>query len=54
VNTAARFGSLAAAGEIIVSEKALSKTDIDGSKLEVRRLALKGISEPVAVRVMHA
>jgi adenylate cyclase len=54
VNTAARLGSLAAAGEIIVSEKALSKTDIDGSKLEVRRLALKGISEPVAVRVMHA
>jgi adenylate cyclase len=54
VNTAARRGSLAAAGEIIVSEKALSKTDIDGSKLEVRRLALKGISEPVAVRVMHA
>jgi adenylate cyclase len=54
VNTAARLGSLAAAGEIIVSEKALAQTDIDGSGLEVRRLALKGISEPVAVRVMHA
>jgi adenylate cyclase len=54
VNTAARLGSLAAAGEIMVSEQALAQTDIDGSGLEVRRLALKGISEPVAVRVMHA
>jgi adenylate cyclase len=54
VNTAARLGSLAAAGEIIVSEKALAQTDIDSSELEVRRLALKGISAPVAVRVMHA
>jgi adenylate cyclase len=54
VNTAARLGSLAAAGEILVSEKALAQTDIDDSGLEVRRLELKGISEPVAVRVMHA
>jgi adenylate cyclase len=54
VNTAARLGSHAAAGEILVSEEALARTDIDGSGLEVRRLALKGISEPVAVRVMHA
>jgi adenylate cyclase len=54
VNTAARLGSHAAAGEILVSEEALAQTDIDGSGLEVRRLALKGISEPVAVRVMHA
>ncbi len=54
VNTAARLGSLAAAGEIIVSETALAKADIDASGLEARRLELKGISEPVAVRVMHA
>lgn len=54
VNTAARLGSKAAAGEIIVSETALTKTDIDYSELEARHLELKGVSEPVAVRVMHA
>jgi adenylate cyclase len=54
VNTAARLASKAAAGEIIVSETALARTDIDDSGLEARRLELKGISEPVAVRVMHA
>jgi adenylate cyclase len=54
VNTAARLGSLAAAGEILVSEEALAKTVIDASGLEIRRLELKGISEPVTVRVMHA
>jgi adenylate cyclase len=54
VNTAARLGSLAAAGEIIVSEEALAKTVIDANELEIRHLELKGISEPVAVRVMHA
>ena len=54
VNTAARLASKAAAGEIIVSEVALAKVDIDDTGLEARRLELKGISEPVAVRVMHA
>ena len=54
VNTAARLASQAAAGEIIVSETALAKTDIDGAGLESRRLALKGIRQPVAVHVMHA
>ena len=53
VNTAARLASKAAAGEIIVSEKALAKAGIDGDELETRRLELKGISEPVIVRVMH-
>ena len=53
VNTAARLASKAAAGEIIVSEKALNKAGIDGSRLEARRLELKGISEPVTVRVMY-
>jgi adenylate cyclase len=47
VNTAARLASKAAAGEIIVSEQALQKAHIDGS------LELKGISEPVQVRVMR-
>src|SRR5919112_2782 len=40
VNTAARLASKAAIGEIIVSEQALKKTDIDSSKLESRSLEL--------------
>ena len=54
VNLAARLASKAAAGEIIVSEQALKKAKIDGSELEARSLDLKGISEPVIARVMHA
>ena len=54
VNTAARLASKAAIGEIIVSEQALQKAKIDGSALESRSLELKGISEPVKVRVMHS
>ncbi len=53
VNTAARLASKAAAGEIIVSEQALREAGIDGSELESRSLELKGISEPVLVRVMR-
>jgi adenylate cyclase len=53
VNTAARIASQAATGEIIVSETALARAGIDAGGLESRRLELKGISEPVAVRVMH-
>jgi adenylate cyclase len=53
VNMAARLASKAGAGEIIVSEKALEWAKIDGSGLESRSLGLKGISEPVPVRVMR-
>ena len=53
VNTAARLASKAATGEIIVSEQALKEAGIDGSELESRRLELKGISEPILVRVMR-
>ncbi len=53
VNTTARLASKAAAGEIIVSEPALEAAGIDGRDLEARSLELKGISEPVPVRVMH-
>ena len=53
VNMAARLASRAAAGEIILSEQALAQADIDGSRLESRRLELKGIREPVTVRVMR-
>jgi len=54
VNTAARLASKAAVGEIIVSEQALKAAGIDDSNLEARSLDLKGISEPVIVRVMHS
>jgi len=53
VNTAARIASKAAAGEILVSEPALKAAGIDSSQLESRSLELKGISAPVAVRVMR-
>ena len=53
VNTAARLASMAAAGEIIVSEQAIKLAGLDVHELESRRLELKGISEPVPVRVMH-
>ena len=54
VNTAARLASKAAAGEIIVSEQALHEAALPATDLEARSLDLKGISQPVAVRVMHA
>jgi adenylate cyclase len=54
VNTAARIASKAAAGEILISEAALSHAEVDTSELESRKLELKGISEPVSVRVMRA
>lgn len=53
VNTAARLASKAAAGEIIVSEKTLVKAGIHGGEFESRSLELKGISQPVTVRVMR-
>ncbi len=53
VNLAARLASKAAAGEIIVSEQALKEAGMDGSELESRLLELKGIGDPVRVRVMH-
>jgi adenylate cyclase len=52
VNLAARLASKAAAGEIIVSEKALKQAGMDGRELESRRLELKGISDPVDVKVI--
>lgn len=54
VNTAARLASKAAAGEIVVSEQALRKAGMDGRELESRSLELKGISEPIPVRIMYA
>jgi adenylate cyclase len=53
VNTAARLASKAAAGEIILSKAALEQAHLDSSELESRILELKGISEPMTVRVMR-
>jgi class 3 adenylate cyclase len=53
VNTAARLASKASAGEIVISEKALKEARIEHHSLESRSLELKGISEPVPVRVMR-
>jgi adenylate cyclase len=53
VNLAARIASKAAAGEIIASEKALNEAGTDASAFESRSLELKGISEPVRVRVLR-
>jgi adenylate cyclase len=52
VNAAARIASKAAAGEIIVSEMALAQAHMDGREWESRKLELKGISQPVLVRVI--
>lgn len=52
VNAAARIASKAAAGEILVSEVAFEQAGIDSEGLESRRLELKGISQPMVVRVM--
>jgi adenylate cyclase len=52
VNLAARMASKAAAGEIIISETALKQAGMDSGGLESRRLELKGISEPVDVKVI--
>jgi adenylate cyclase len=53
VNTAARLAAQAAAGEILLSERALAAAGIDGSGLEARSLDLKGIGAPVGVRVLR-
>ena len=54
VNAAARIASKAASGEILVSEQALKAAGIEGGQLESRSLALKGLSQPIVVRVMTA
>lgn len=53
VNTAARLAFKAAEGEIIISENALKQAGMDDNNLVSRILDLKGISEPLAVRVMR-
>jgi adenylate cyclase len=54
VNTAARLGSAAGAGEVLVSLTAASAGGLDVTRLERRSLALKGKSRPVEVVVLAA
>ncbi len=52
-NLAARLSSLAADGEILVSEAAATSAHLSIKGLESRTLELKGISPPVTVRVLR-
>jgi len=54
VNIAARLGSVAAAGELLVSEVSARQAGIDTAGLERRRLELKGREERVEVVVLGA
>ena len=51
-NMCARLSSKAAAGEILISEESVKAGNLDASGLESRSLDLKGVSQPVSVRVM--
>ena len=54
VNIAARLASKAGPGEVLVSEATISAAGIETTQLEKRNLELKGKSEAVSVRVLHA
>jgi adenylate cyclase len=54
VNIAARLASKAGAGEVLISEATYSAARIEDKYLEKRDLELKGKSELVSVRVLHA
>ncbi len=54
VNIAARLASKAGAGEVLVSEATYNAARIETEGLEKRELELKGKSELVSVRVLHA
>lgn len=51
-NLCARLSSTAAAGEILISEDSVKSGNLDVEGLENRTLELKGVSEPVSVRVL--
>jgi len=53
INVAARLASVAAAGELVCSEAAYVASGL-AHEAERRELRLKGVSEPVAVRVLVA
>ena len=51
-NMCARLSSKAAAGEILISEDSIKSGNLDVNGLESRSLELKGVSQPVSVRVV--
>ena len=51
-NICARLSSKAAAGEILISEDSVKSGNLDVEGLESSSLELKGVSQPVLVRVM--
>ncbi len=53
VNVAARLASVADIGELVVSEAAYAAAGLRGDA-ERRELSLKGVTAPVAVRVLRA
>lgn len=53
VNVAARLASVAAAGELVCSEAAFAAAGL-AAEGERRDVTLKGVSQPVAVRVLRA
>ncbi len=54
VNIAARLASKAGQGEVIASEATMNAALIETGELEKRELELKGKSDLVSVRVLHA
>jgi adenylate cyclase len=54
VNAAARLGSEAAAGEVLVSQAAATAAGLEVGQLEHRRLSLKGRQEPMDVVALRA
>ena len=52
-NMCARLSSKAAAGEILISEDSVKSGNLDVEGLESRSLELKGIGQPVSVKVMR-
>jgi adenylate cyclase len=53
VNVTARFSSLAAAGEVLVSEYAYQASGLDLGEPQRRRVELKGRAAPMEVRVLR-
>lgn len=54
VNITARLASHAGTGEVIVSQTSWDAAQIDKESIESRQLGIKGKSEPIAVKVLHA
>ena len=53
VNVAARLGSEAAAGELIISDRTVNRAGVRTYGFERRTVDLKGKSEPMDVWVIH-